>query len=122
LQGISTREVMCVESVFNTVLPNDQACSDHNLAQPEREKECYNRDCPGDPSLEYPDHGGMNDMGKDVNNAVYMWRTGPWGEVSHITIYSFVRIDVFMAVRITMMLWILAPYRFVGRCQRFRET
>jgi hypothetical protein len=63
------------------------------LAQPEREKECYVRDCPGESSLEYPNHDGMNDMGKDLNIAGYMWRTGPWGEVSHITKYSS---DAFM--------------------------
>ncbi|KDR16488.1 hypothetical protein L798_08797, partial [Zootermopsis nevadensis] len=81
-KGISTREVMCIDSASNTVLSNDQACSDHNLAQPDREKECYIRDCPDESSLEYPNHDGMNDMGKDLNNAGYMWRTGPWGECS----------------------------------------
>ncbi|PNF33449.1 hypothetical protein B7P43_G03351 [Cryptotermes secundus] len=81
-KGISTRDVTCIDSLSNVVLASDQACSDHNLAQPEREKECYVRDCLGEPSSEYPNHGGMNDMGKDLSNAGYMWRTGPWGECS----------------------------------------
>jgi hypothetical protein len=75
--------VICIDSVSDVVLPSDQACSDHNLAKPEREKECYVRDCLGEPSSEYPNHGGMNDMGKDLSNADYMWRTGPWGEVCY---------------------------------------
>lgn len=69
---------MCVDSVSNAVLSSDRVCSDLHLAQPQREKECYVRDCPDEPSVEYPNHGGMSDMGK----AGYMWRTGPWGEVS----------------------------------------
>lgn len=87
--------MICIDSVSNAVLPSDQACSDHNLAQPEREKECYVRDCLGEPSSEYPNHGGMNDMGKDLSNAGYMWRTGPWGEVCCIPHYTF---DTFMTI------------------------
>jgi hypothetical protein len=33
-----------------------------------------------------------------------------------------VRFDVFTAVRMMMFFWVLAPYRIVGRCQRFGET
>lgn len=72
---------MCIDSISNTVLPNDQACSDHNLAKPEGEKECYIRDCPGEPSSEHPNQDGKNYVGRDLNNVGYMWRTGPWGEV-----------------------------------------
>jgi hypothetical protein len=63
--------------------------------QPEREKECYVGECLGEPPLEYPNHRGMNDMGKDFSNTGYMWRTGPWGEVSYIAKYSLV---AFMSV------------------------
>jgi hypothetical protein len=75
---------MCVGSVSSAVLPSDRVCSDLNLAQPQREKECYVRDCLVEPSVEYPNHGGMNDMG----NAGYMWRTGPWGEVSWLSLFT----------------------------------
>jgi hypothetical protein len=84
-----------VDSVSGAVLPSNRACHDHNLAQPDSEKECYVRDCLGDPSLEYPNHGGMNDMGKDPSNAGYMWRTGRWGEVRYICQYA---LDAFMTI------------------------
>ena len=75
---------MCVDSVSNAVLPSDRVCSDLNLAQPQREKGCHVRDCPGEPSVEYPNHGRTNDMGK----AGYMWRTGPWGEVRWLSLFT----------------------------------
>jgi hypothetical protein len=75
---------MCVDSVSNAVLSSDRVCSDLNLAQPQREKECHVRDCPGEPSVEYPNPGRTNDMGK----AGYMWRTGPWGEVSWMSLFT----------------------------------
>lgn len=81
--------MICINPVSNAVLPNNQACHDHNLAQPDREKECYVKDCLAEPSLEFPNHGGMNDMGKDLSNAGYMWRTGRWGEVYYISRYPF---------------------------------
>jgi hypothetical protein len=34
----------------------------------------------------------------------------------------YVRFEAFAAVRMMMFFWVLAPYRLVGRCQRFRET
>jgi hypothetical protein len=34
----------------------------------------------------------------------------------------FARFDVFTTVRLIMALWVLAPCRPVGRCQRFGET
>jgi hypothetical protein len=35
---------------------------------------------------------------------------------------GLVRFEVFMAVRMMMFFWVLAPCRSVGRCQRFGET
>jgi hypothetical protein len=32
------------------------------------------------------------------------------------------RFEVFMAVRMMMFFWVLAPCRLVGRCQHFGET
>jgi low affinity Fe/Cu permease len=34
----------------------------------------------------------------------------------------FGRFEVFTAMRMMIFFWILAPFRLVGRCQRFGET
>ncbi|XP_069692936.1 A disintegrin and metalloproteinase with thrombospondin motifs 9 isoform X2 [Periplaneta americana] len=67
-KGKSTREVLCLDSLTNTVLPNDRACTDLKLAAPRKEKEC-DGDCASDAS-------------HDVSKKGQKWRTGPWGQCS----------------------------------------